>query len=506
MKIFTTDGVRRIGDRTLEKQEISMLDLIERAASAVTYEIVSRWRPSRRFVIFAGPGDNGADALAVARMLFEQGYRPEVYLFNIKSAHLSDCCLTNRDRLIDVAGDEIDFIEVIQTFNMPDLDENDVVIDGLFGSGLRTPLKGGYTALVQNINNSDAFVVSLDVPSGLFGEWNEGADRRNIICADLTLTYQFRRLSFFFAENARYVGECVALDIGLSDEAIAQTPTDFYLIEREDVHQMVVPKDPFINKYDNGTLLLVAGSYGMMGAAVLAARGALRAGVGLVTVHAPRCGYQVLQTAVPEALFDSDRDELMTSAIDMRRTFSVVALGPGIGTSDETLEAVEAFLRSFRRPCLLDADALNCIARRPMLLRSIPKGSILTPHAGEFDRLFGEHTTDEERLRKAISVAKLHDVTIVLKGHHTMTIRPDGKVYVNSSGNPGMATPGSGDVLTGVIAALIAQGYAPDLAVAMGVYLHGLAGDLAADAVGKVGIVATDIVNQLGHAFNAVMK
>ena len=378
MKIFTNDGLRRIGDRTVEKEGIDMLDLIERAASAVSYELISRWRTSKRFVFFAGPGDNGADALAVARMMYEQGYKPEVYLFNIKSTQLSPCCLANRDRLLQTAGDDIDFIEVIQNFNPPELDESDVVVDGLFGNGLRTPLKGGYTSLVQYINSSGAYVVSIDIPSGMFGEWNMGIDRRNIIHANLTLTYQSKRLAFYFAENADCVGECRVLDIELDDESVARTPTDFYLIERDNVHEVMIPRNPFINKYDNGTVLLVAGSYGMMGAAVLAAKGALRAGAGLVTVHAPRCGYQVLQTAVPEALFEPDRDEIVTSTIDMRHTYSVVALGPGMGVNDVTLEAVHQFIMNFKRPCLLDADALNCIARRPMLIKSIPHRSIIT--------------------------------------------------------------------------------------------------------------------------------
>ena len=468
MKIFTNDGLRRIGDRTVEKEDMTMLDLIERAASAVSYELISRWRTSKRFVFFAGPGDNGADTLAVARMMYEQGYRPEVYLFNIKSAQLSPCCLANRDRLLQTAGDDIDFIEVIQNFSPPELDENDVVVDGLFGNGLRTPLKGGYTALVQYINSSGAYVVSIDIPSGMFGEWNVGNDRRNIIKANLTLTYQSKRLAFYFSENADFVGECKVLDIELDRESIDRTPTDFYLIERDDVHEVMRPRNPFINKYDNGTLLLIAGSYGMMGAAVLAARGALRTGAGLVTVHAPRCGYQVLQTAA--------------------------------------LEAVHHFIMNFKRPCLIDADALNCIAHRPMLLKSIPQRSIITPHAIEFDRLFGEHNTDEERLKKAIDVSKLYSITIVLKGHYTMTVRPDSKVYVNSSGNPGMATPGSGDVLTGVIASLIAQNYSPDWSVVLGVYLHGLAGDLAAQVHGTYGMVASDIVDNLGKAIIEVMK
>ena len=266
------------------------------------------------------------------------------------------------------------------------------------------------------------------------------------------------------------------------------------------------PHDPLINKYNNGTVFVVAGSYGMMGAAILVARGASRAGAGLVTVHAPRCGFVPLSTAVPEALFEADRNEIFTTSIELYHKYSVVALGPGMGTSEETVDAIDTFLKSYRQPCILDADALNCIALRPILLRSIPKGSILTPHNAEFDRLFGLHQSDEERLKKAIDVSKLYEITIVLKGHYTMTVRPDGKVYINSSGNAGMATAGSGDTLTGVIAALIAQGYAPDWGVVLGVYIHGLAGDIAVEEQGTHGLIAPDIANAVGKAIHTLMR
>lgn len=505
MKIFTTDGMRRIEEKTIEHDNISRLDLMERAAEAVAYEIMARWRPAKRIVVFAGPGDNGGDGLAVARLLHDQGYHPEVYLFNIRSSHLSKCCSTNRDRLAEL--EDIDFEEVTDTtFTPPDLSPSDVVVDALFGAGLRDPLRSGYAQMVQYINESEAFIVSIDMPSGLFGEWNTGTDSRNIICANLTLSFNFQRLSFFFQENSRYLGELKILDLEMNSAATASTPTDFYLIEHEDARNMIQERNPFTNKYDYGTILLIAGSYGMMGAAILASRAAMRTGAGLVTVHAPRCGFVPLQTAVPEVIFEPDRNEIVTTTIDIHHQYSVVALGPGIGTSDETVEAIDAFLKSFRRPCLLDADALNCIARRPMLLRSIPKGSVLTPHASEFDRLFGEHHTDEERLRKAIEVTRLYEITIVLKGHHTMTVRPDGKVYINSSGNAGMATAGSGDVLTGVIASLIAQGYTPDLAVALGIYLHGLAGDLAAQEHHTYGLMASDIADNIGRAIHHALR
>ena len=504
MKIFTNEAIRKIDKETIESEGITELDLMERAASGVVYEIISRWRANKRIVIFAGPGNNGGDALAVARMLREQGYNPEVYLFNIRSSHLSECCAANRQRLLDMGN--IDFTETVDNFNPPELGPSDVVIDGLFGSGLHSPLKGGYTSLVQYINNSEAYIVAIDMPSGLAGEWNEGFDRRNIIRADLTLAFGAKRLSFFFSENAEFVGECVVLDIDLSARAIASTPADFYLIERDDVREMLQPLDPFINKYDNGTLYLVAGSYGMMGAAILAAKGAQRIGTGLVTVHGPASANVIMQTACPEALFEADSSDICTTQVNTKHRYSVVALGPGIGTNDETVDAVDHFLKNYRKPCLLDADALNCIAKRPMLLRSIPKGSIITPHTGEFDRLFRKSVTDEERLKRAISVSKMHDITIVLKGHYTMTVRPDGKVYINSSGNPGMATAGSGDVLTGVISGLIAQGYSPDSSVWMGVFIHGHAGDLAAARQGQQSVIASDIIDHLGAAIQDIKK
>ena len=466
MKIFTNEELKKIDRATIAADGITELDLMERAANAVAFEIMARWRTAQRMVIFAGPGNNGGDALAVARMLYEQGYHPEVFLFNIKSSHLSPCCQTNRDRLLELG--DIDFTEVVDNFNPPELSESDVVIDGLFG------------------------------------EWNKGNDRRNIIRADLTLTFASKRLSFFFSENAEFIGQCVVLDIELNSNVIASMPTDFYLVEKDDVREKLQPLDPFINKYDNGTLYLIAGSYGMMGAAILAARGAQRIGTGLVTVHGPASANTIMQTSCPEALFEADSSDLCTTMINAKHRFSVIALGPGMGTSDETIDAVDHFLKNYHKPCLLDADALNCIAKRPMLLRRIPKGSIITPHTGEFDRLFrrtiADGITDEERLKTAISASRTYNITIVLKGHYTMTVRPDGKVYINSSGNPGMATAGSGDVLTGVISGLISQGYSPDTSVWMGVFIHGHAGDMASAKHGEQSVIASDIVDNLSAA------
>ena len=503
MKLFSATEIKEIDKYTIENEPISSLDLMERAASAIACEIISRWRPNKRIVVFAGPGNNGGDALAVSRLLIEQGYKVEIFLFNIGGNKLSPDCATNKERLLALG--DVDFTEIIKEFNPPYLSKSDLVVDGLFGSGLNKPLSEGFASLVRLINESGAYIVSIDVPSGLFCEWNGENVRNNIIQARLTLALQFPRLSFFFSENAGFIGTYKSLDIELSQDAIYTTKVKKYLVERGDVKRALRRRQAFANKYDFGSALLVAGSYGMLGAAVLAARGAMRAGAGVVSVHAPRCAMQTLQSSVPEALFDADKHDIVTSDISPRHAYDAIAIGPGIGTNNPTLDALDRFLIDYKKPLVLDADALNCIAMRPQMLNNIPAKSVLTPHAREFDRLFGQFYTDEARVKKALEVAGYYNIIIVLKGHHTMTVYPDGHIYVNSSGNVGMATAGSGDVLTGVITALIAQGYTPEMSAVLGVYIHGYAGDLAEKAEGTYGVVAGDIAANIGRAIKEIM-
>lgn len=505
MKLFTTEEIRAIDRHTIEQDGVSSLELIERVAEGVADEISSRWRSSRPTMVFAGPGNNGADALAAARLLFERGFRPEVFLFNIGGDKLSADCAASRDRMLAEAPD-IAFHEVRDRFSMPKITPNHLVIDGLFGSGLREELQGGFKSLVQYINDENATVVSIDLPSGMFGDWNPQIVNRNTIHATLTLAIQFPRISFFIPDNAELIGEWKVIDIGLSEKAIAASAANFCLVEQSDVHRRLRHRKEFASKADFGSGILYAGSYGMMGAAILAARGALRAGVGKLTVNAPKCGYQVMQTSVPEALFRHNRGEINIVDIHPERDFSAIAVGPGIGTNELTVKAVEDFLAAINQPVILDADALNCIALKPSMLNTIPVLSILTPHAGEFDRLFGPQPSAEARLRKAIEMAKYYNILIILKGRYTAIVRPDGKVYFNSSGCPAMATAGSGDVLTGVLLSMLAQGYPAELASLIGVYVHGLAGEMAAAQHGEYGVTAGDIAANIGKAIREIMK
>lgn len=511
MKIFTSAAIHEIDAATCEAQKISSVELMERAAELVTDELNSRFLPGQRFVVMAGSGNNGGDALAVARMLIERGYKNvEVFLFNIARningqtvTKLSPDCSEERKKLIAIDG--VDFTEVTHQFNPPYLSSKDVVIDGLFGSGLNEPLKGGFVFVARYINESGAFVVSIDMPSGLFGEDNSLIFRRDVIHADLTLAFQFPRLSFFFEENYDVLGEWKLLDIDLDEAKIKEMHADYMLVERRNIRPLLNKRLPFTGKRDYGSAMLFCGSIGMVGAAALCARAVLKSGAGLATVHGPKIGTQVLQTAVPEAMYEPDRHDNYITDMRLHHEHQAVAVGPGIGVMEATIDALESLLKSCKSPLVLDADALNCISRRPTLLSLLPPKTIITPHIGEFDRLFGEQRSSEDRLKMAIEIARQYNIIIVLKGHYTMTIRPTGRVYINPTGNPGMATAGAGDVLTGVIAAFLAQGYSPEHASTIGVYVHGLAGDLAAEEIGEFGVTAGDISNYVGRAIQNII-
>lgn len=502
MKIFTSNDIRKLDQATIEKEGIRSIDLMERAATMVANEIISRWDNTQRIIIFAGPGNNGGDGLAVARMLIEKGFMPIILLFNTEGK-LSPDCETNKQRLLQL---NYPIQEVNREITLPNITKNDVVVDALFGSGLSRALVGGYMALVRTINESEAFVISIDVPSGLFGEFNKSNMRRNVVHANLTLTFQFPRLSFFFSENAECLGEWKVLDIGLDKEATETIPTNNYLIDEEGVRKGLRPRNPFSSKDNYGRIYIAAGSFGMMGAALLCAKAAMRSGAGVVTVHAPSCGYIVTQTALPEVLFDEDANSRFISKIQPHPKTSAIAIGPGIGRQDATISALSRFLKEAKSPVVLDADALNCIAEQPTMLNDIPRNSVITPHIGEFNRLFGETYSDEDRYLKAIDMARTLKIYIILKGHYTMVFRPDGKVYFNNTGNAGMATAGSGDVLTGIVTAMLGQGYQPHIATTLATFIHGYAGNLARQQKGEVGMMASDIVENIGQAFKLLME
>jgi NAD(P)H-hydrate epimerase len=499
MKIFTSAQIKELDKFTIENEPISSLNLMERAAQTMTRAITELWASSTPVVVFAGPGNNGGDALAIARLLAEQGYQVVAYLFNI-SGHLSPDCAANKKQLEENKRIR-QFIEVTQEFDPPVLDEKTLVVDGLFGSGLNKPLAGGFASLVKYINASPSKIVSIDMPSGLMAEDNTYNVRANIIRAHLTLTLQQPKLSFFFAENQQFIGQLRILDIRLSQEGIQRIEAPYTVIEENDIRQCIIPRDRFAHKGQMGNALLIAGSYCMAGAAILAARACLRSGVGKLTVNSPRRNISIIQQSVPEAIIQTGAEEtIFAEAVDTE-DFNALGIGPGLGQSEQTAIALIAQLLRTQCPIVADADALNILANHRAWLQQLPKGIILTPHPKEFDRLEGHSADSYERLTKACNLAERLQGIVILKGHYTAICMADGHVMFNPTGNAGMATAGSGDVLTGIITGLLARGYQPKEASMVGVYLHGLAGDFAAADLGEESMLASDIIRYLSRAF-----
>ncbi len=500
MKIFSTAQIHELDKYTIEHEPVKSIDLMERAAKALTRAIMDEWTDRTPVVVFAGPGNNGGDALAVARLLSEQGYKVSVYLFNIHNK-LSDDCALNKQRLTQ--GKRVaSFTEITLDFTPPEITADTLVVDGLFGSGLNKPLMGGFASLVKYINQSLAKVVSIDIPSGLMCEDNTYNIRTNIIHADLTLTLQQRKLAMMLADNQPYIGRLKVLDIRLSPDYIRQTETAARILEERDVRQLLRPRGDFAHKGTMGHALLVAGSYGMAGAAILATRACLRSGAGKVTVHTPRKNYAIMQTAIPEAVLQMDHEETSFSESVDSDDYDALGIGPGLGLSENTAIALIGQIRRTQCPIVVDADALNILANHQAWMQQLPKGIIMTPHPKEFDRLAGSaSSSDYERLVRARQLAEHLHGYILLKGHYSALCLPDGHIVFNQTGNSGMATAGSGDVLTGIITGLLARGYERDAACMLGMYLHGLAGDLAAKEIGKESLIASDIIKYLPKAF-----
>ncbi len=503
MKIFTASQFKELDKYTIEHEPISSAGLMERAATAITEELKRRWTTATRFIVFAGPGNNGGDALAASRLLCLAGYTVHTYLFNI-TGRLSNDCLANKQKLEHLKG--LQFTEISSQFSFPEITDNDVIIDGLFGTGLNKPLDGGYAGLVKRINASTAQVVSIDIPSGLMSEDNTHNTPSGIIRADLTLTMQSPKLAFFFGENQPYLGEVKTLDIGLSAEGMAAIESSITVTEQNEVENMLRPRDPFAHKGSMGHALLVSGQYGMGGATILAAKACLRSGVGKLTIHTPDMNNNILQCSVPEAVLSHDLSDFRVSKAVCTYEYGALAIGPGLGTHEETAEALHTFIRNHPGEMVLDADALNILGNHPEWITEIPQDSILTPHPKELENLVGTCSDSYDRMTKARELSIKMQLYVIVKGHNSMICTPTGRVIINPTGNPGMATAGSGDVLTGILTALLARGYTAGEACRLGTYLHGMAGDIACERWGEESMTASDKINSLPKAFKKLKE
>ncbi|MCH2489117.1 MAG: NAD(P)H-hydrate dehydratase [Flavobacteriales bacterium] len=502
MKIFSAKQLHEADKQTTEKHNINSLDLMERAGSQIFNWLHQRMQGAQVPIhIFCGIGNNGGDGLVVGRLLIEHGYNVHIYVANFTDKR-SKCFLINYDRVKEVTKNWP--ILMTSERDFPKINAEDIVIDALFGIGLNRPPEGWVKELIQHLNNNKAFTLSIDIPSGLYAN-KALEDAEAVVKANHTLTFQAPKLAFFLPESGRFVPYFEALDIGLDPEYLYETKPLAQLIAKPEAQQFYKSRDKFDHKGTFGHALIIGGSYGKIGAAVLATKAAFRMGAGLVTTFVPTCGYTILQATVPEAMTLTDTHDNRITTISYEIEPDAIGIGMGIGTHKDTIAALKMFFSEVKAPLLLDADALNCIAKDDELLKTLPKQSILTPHPGELERLIGTWTDDYDKLEKTKSFAKKHELVIVIKGAHTTIIFED-SMYINTTGNPGMATAGSGDALSGIITGLLAQGYDPLLASVFGVYLHGSAGMIASQEMGFEAVMASDLIDNLGNAYLALFS
>jgi len=484
-KILTAAQTRLADFHTIKHEPISSIGLMERASLAFVQKAEKHLRQSDCVMIFCGKGNNGGDGFAIARILKNKHYN--VQCFAVGEKDMSVDCKLNAERLGD-------YTAINATNPFPDMKNADIIIDALFGSGLTRPANGLEARIIEQINLSETFVISVDIPSGLYCDapFAQGP----AVCADVAISFQRPKLSFFMPESSPYIKRWDVADIGLNESFIQQQESSYFILDKE-ICKRIKRRDRFSHKGTYGHALLMVGSHGMMGAAQLSARACLRSGAGLATVLVPQCGYHIMQVAVPECMCLTDISERALSSIPDLDKFSAIAIGPGIGTSEETKKCIYRLLVACDKPLVIDADGLNILAQNKKLLDMLPKGTILTPHPKEFERLAGKWNNSEERLDLQKHFSTKYGCYVLYKGAHTTISTPDGKHYFNTSGNPGMATAGSGDVLTGIVAGLLAQSYSPLDSCLIATYLHGSAGDQASLQRGHNAMIASDIIDNL---------
>lgn len=497
MKIFSANQIRQWDRFTIENEETSSLQLMERAAKSCTSWLINRFGSSAEYCVFCGPGNNGGDGFAVARLLHSEGADVTVYA-DLQNLPKTEDAQSNLEALQQVSGITLYDLNI---FPEVGLDRKVIIIDALFGSGFSGNLRGVYKNAVHKLNSLENMRVSIDLPSGLGADEYSGPDSV-VVSADYTLTFQSPKKTFLHPETGVFSGKVVLLDIGLSKEFYEAETSEQFTVDEQLICRSFHRRSSFSNKGNFGKSLIVAGSYGKTGAAVLAVRGALRTGSGITVSAGPSCGYNILQTACPEAMFEAFGTTHLTAFEAGEDT--VVGVGPGLGRHPETAAALRDFLHRWRKPLVLDADALNILAENPEFLRLLPAQSIITPHPREFERLFGKTSDSFNRTSLAKQMAAELNICIVLKDHHTQVITSSGEVYYNTSGNAGMAKGGSGDVLLGMITALLAQKYSTEQAAVLAVWIHGKAGDLAAEKKSQEAMLATDLLDEIGNVFLAL--
>jgi ADP-dependent NAD(P)H-hydrate dehydratase / NAD(P)H-hydrate epimerase len=502
MKILSISQIKEADAFTIKNEPVPSADLMERAAEALARWFLEKFPRDINISIFAGSGNNGGDGLALGRLLSGKGIRVDIFQLFSKSGYSPDTAVNlGRLKVLDIP------VRIISSKkDFPRIAPSDIIVDALFGTGLSRPVSGLPASLIDYLNESPAGIVSIDIPSGLFGDDNRNNPGTSIIRAQYTLSFQFPKLAFLFPENSKYTGQWEILPIGLHQKFIDEVKTVYHYVDSDLVKPLIRPRNRFSHKGNFGHCLLIAGSYGKMGAAVLSATSCLRSGTGLLTAHVPVKGCEVVQTSIPEAMVSLDDSDVCFTRPPSLDQYDAVAAGPALGIHPASQKALYDLLKSVRVPLVLDADAINIISRNKEWLGILPENTILTPHPGEFDRLAGQHKNSHDRLISQLELAKKYKIIIVLKVAYTSVSTPGGLCFFNGSGNPGMATAGSGDVLTGIILSLLGQGFKPADAAVAGTFIHGMAGDLASARYSQEAMIAGDISANLGKVFKLLKK
>lgn len=490
MKILTGAQMKEADAATIQNEPIESADLMERASEVMAQWIGNNIEIDTPLLFIVGRGNNSGDGLAMARMLSGGGFACGVYPLFAEEDMSAECAL-NFGRL----PSGVMIMDGLET-----VPENAVIIDAILGTGAMGDAAGRVLDAIFAINDLPNRVISIDLPSGMSTEF--GNDPSKIVHAETTLAVELPKLAMLLPEAGQCCGRIEIMAVDLDGEYIAAAPSRYEYLTQESVEPLFMSRNKFAHKYTYGHALLVCGSEGMAGAAVLSACGALRSGCGLVTVHLPREERHAVQANCPSALVISDEGTCFSTVPADIMKYASIGIGCGLGQDGVTVRAFGELLTGYSRPMVIDADALNIISSHPELRVLIPTGSILTPHPGELERLVGRWTGEEDKINKVVAFAQQLHSTVIVKGAHTMICLPDGRILFNSTGNSGMAKGGSGDVLTGLLTGLLARGYEPMRAAMIGVYLHGLAGDKAAEYYGAESMNASDLPDFLAEAFN----
>ncbi len=500
--------IREADAFTIRHEPVSDLDLMERAAATCADWIKSHFSVHLHIIIFCGNGNNGGDGLVIARLLVNEGFKVSVFCIG-NPEKMSPSCLANFLRLKQECRIQPTIIEADHDKSfireLPVCNPQDLLIDAIFGSGLTRPVTGIYADIIEYINRQSSRVLAIDVPSGLFCDSPvPSASNPFVVKADFTLSFAPPKLSFFFPENAQFTGEWIVNDIGLHREYLENAKVRNFFTEPEDIARSLRVRKRFEHKGDFGHALLIGGSMGKMGAISLAAKACIRSGPGLVTAMIPTSGIGTLQSYVPEVMISPGNSHNFVDQLPDLSSYRAIGVGPGLGTMPESAAMLKLLIQQTPVPVVFDADAINILAENKTWLGFLPFGSIFTPHPREFERLAGKSGNSFERNTLQREFSARFGCFVVLKGAYTAITTPAGDCWFNPTGNPGMATGGSGDVLTGIITGLMAQGYTPFHAALSGVYLHGLAGDLAAEQIGYESLIASDIIDHLGISFKTL--